>query len=61
MTRVFVIMACFALGGVPSETRSEQWTQFRGWDFMRMASAFACARAEPHALANMVNSSAARW
>ena len=35
MKRVFVVMACFALGGVPSETPSEQWPQFRGWDFMR--------------------------
>ncbi len=35
MKMVFVIMICFALGGMPSETRSEEWTQFRGCDFMR--------------------------
>ena len=35
MKKAFVIMVCFALGGMLSEARSEEWTQFRGRDFMR--------------------------
>jgi alpha-L-fucosidase len=35
MKKVFVTIACFALGGMRSEARTEEWTQFRGRDFMR--------------------------
>lgn len=35
MKKAFVIMACFVFGGMASEMRSEEWTQFRGRSFMR--------------------------
>ena len=35
MKKVFFTIACFAWGGMASQTRTEEWTQFRGRDFMR--------------------------
>jgi outer membrane protein assembly factor BamB len=35
MKKVFLTIACFALGGMTSQARTEEWTQFRGRDFMR--------------------------